>query len=333
MQKDCIMKAIVVEHAGPPEVLKMKEVPTPQPRPGWVLIRVKAFGLNRSELMTRQGYSPDVVFPRVLGIECVGVVEAAPETDLHPGQTVAAVQGGLGRAYDGGYAQYTLVPARQVIPLETHLPWETLSAIPETFLTAWGSLIDAMEIQTGQTILIRGTTSSVGMAALSLAKEKGVRVIATTRTQEKVDLLRHHGADHVLLDRGQIAQEVRQIVPSGVHGVLELVGVVTLRDSLQATALRGIVCNTGMLGNAWMVERFEPLVEIPSTVRLTVYSTSKLVNAANSTTALQHIVDAVQEGRYSVNIARAFRFDEIVEAHRYMEESRALGKLVVVVDA
>lgn len=211
------MKAIVSKQAGPPEVLTTEERPVPQPRPGWVLIRVKAFGLNRSELMTRQGHSPDVAFPRVLGIECIGTVEAAPQTDLYPGQTVAAVQGGLGRAYDGGYAQYTLVPARQVIPLETHLPWETLTGIPETFLTAWGSLIDVMEIQSGQTILIRGTTSSVGMAALSLAKEKGVRVIATTRTPEKVDLLLHHGADHVLLDWGQIAEDVRQIIRWSVH--------------------------------------------------------------------------------------------------------------------
>src|SRR6266480_4609985 len=86
-----LMRAIVLEHAGPPEVLEIRTVPHPEPRPGWVLIQVKAFGLNRSELFTRQGYSPGVSFPRVLGIECVGVVQAAPGTSLQVGQTVAAV--------------------------------------------------------------------------------------------------------------------------------------------------------------------------------------------------------------------------------------------------
>src|SRR5215212_10947519 len=111
------MKAAVVEQPGGPEVLQIKEIPVPAPRPGWVLIKVKAFGLNRSEMFTRQGHSPSVRFPRVLGIECVGLVEAAPGDEIAPGQTVAALMGGLGRQYDGGYAEYTLAPARQVIPL------------------------------------------------------------------------------------------------------------------------------------------------------------------------------------------------------------------------
>src|SRR5947209_7544947 len=116
-----LMRAIVLEHAGPPEVLEIRSVPRPEPRPGWVLIQVKAFGLNRSELFTRQGYSPGVTFPRVLGIECVGVIQAAPGTNLQVGQTVAAVMGGMGCQYDGSYAQYTLVPASQVMPLPTEL--------------------------------------------------------------------------------------------------------------------------------------------------------------------------------------------------------------------
>src|SRR6266852_2376651 len=111
------MRAAIVEQPGGPEVLLIKEIPVPSPRPGWVLIRVKAFGLNRSEMYTRQGHSPNVRFPRVLGIECVGVVEDAGGTSLAPGQKVAAVMGEMGRAYDGGYAEYTLVPASQVMPL------------------------------------------------------------------------------------------------------------------------------------------------------------------------------------------------------------------------
>ena len=144
------MRAAIVEQPGGPEVLQIKEIPVPSPRPGWVLIRVKAFGLNRSEMYTRQGHSPGVRFPRVLGIECVGVVEEGGGTDLAPGQKVAAVMGEMGRAYDGGYAEYTLVPASQAMPLTTDLPWETLAAIPETFLTAWGSLVEALDVQAGR---------------------------------------------------------------------------------------------------------------------------------------------------------------------------------------
>jgi NADPH:quinone reductase-like Zn-dependent oxidoreductase len=324
------MKAIVVEKAGAPEVLHIRTLPRPQQHPGWALIQVKAFGLNRSEMFTRQGYSPGVTFPRVLGIECVGIVEAAPETNLEVGQTVAAVMGGMGRDYDGGYAEYTLVPASQVIPLQTTLPWEMLAAIPETYLTAWGSLFEAMEMHTGQSLLVRGGTSSVGMAAIALAKDKGLRVLATTRTEEKAIALREQGADAVI-DTGQIADEVKRHIPGGVNGVLELIGTVTLLDSLQAVSPKGIVCFTGMLGNAWVMREFEPMAAISSTVKLTTYQT-EMVTAANSTRGLQQIVDGVAAGRYRVSVDRTFHFHEIVEAHRYMEENRAKGKLVVVVD-
>lgn len=175
-------------------------------------------------------------FPRILGIECVGQVDAAPGTDLALGQTAAALIGGMGRAYDGGYAEYTLVPAQRVIPLNSTLPWETLAAIPETYLTAWGSLADALEVRAGQSLLVRGGTSSVGMAAISLAKDMGLHVLATTHNPAKADTLRADGADDVLLATGEIAAEVRRRIPGGVETLLDLVGTVTLRDSLRAVA-------------------------------------------------------------------------------------------------
>ena len=324
------MKAIRVHQAGGPEVLHIEELPRPLSRPGWVLIRVKAFGVNRSELYTRQGFSPSVRFPRVLGIECVGTVEEAPETDFAPGQTVAALMGEMGRAYDGGYAEYTLVPVQQVIALTTHLPWETLAALPETFLTAWGSL-DTLDLKSGHTLLIRGATSSLGLAALSLAREKGVRVIATTRSPAKAAVLLQNGAEQVVIDTGQIAAQVREIVAGGVNGVLELVGVTTLRDSLKAVAPHGTVCNSGILGNSWVIDHFEPLVDIPSSVKLTVYTSDNIVRATASA-PLQSIVEGVEQKHYDAHSDRVFPFDQIVEAHRYMEENLATGKLVVRVD-
>ncbi len=183
-----------MEHPGGPEVLELREVPDPEPRPGWVLIRVRAFGINRSELYTRQGHSGDAVpFPRVLGIECVGEVVSAPDNDLVEGQTVAAAMGQMGRQYDGGYAGYTLVPRSQVYPVDSALPWHELGAIPETFLTAWGVIVEAMEVEQGHTVLVRSGTSSAGMAATTIVKDLGCTVLATTRQEAKREGLRANG--------------------------------------------------------------------------------------------------------------------------------------------
>ncbi len=132
------MKAAVIREPGAPEVLAIEELPVPRPAPGWILIRVKAFGLNRSELFTRQGHSPTVRFPRVLGIEAVGIVEQAPGAEFEPGQTVATAMGGMGRQFDGGYAEFTCVPAVQVQAISTTLDWQTFGALPEMIQTAWG---------------------------------------------------------------------------------------------------------------------------------------------------------------------------------------------------
>src|SRR2546421_7389472 len=134
------MRAVVLSAPGPVENLQIRQLPVPEPEPGWVRVKVEAFGLNRSELHTRLGLAEGVIFPRVLGIECVGVVDASPDSDLQLGQQVAAMMGGMGRTFDGGYAEYTVVPRTSVIPFHSDLPWEVLGAIPETLQTAYGSL-------------------------------------------------------------------------------------------------------------------------------------------------------------------------------------------------
>ncbi len=324
-----MMRAAVVEQPGGPEVLQLRDIPRPQPRAQWVLLKVKAFGLNRSEMYTRQGHSGDAVrFPRVLGIECVGEVVAAPGSDLAAGQKVAALMGGMGRAFDGSYAEYTLVPGQQVIPLTSDLPWPELAAVPETFLTAWGSLQEAMAVKAGRTLLVRGGTSSVGMAAITMAKEMGLTVIATTRQESKRQALLANGADRVIIDSGRIAPDVKKLIPDGAPYVLELVGAMTLLDSLQAAAPHGVACNTGILGDAWVMPSFEPLTAIPSTVNLTVYS-SHTVTAASAGPELQKIVTMIEEGKYRLNLERVFKLEQIAEAHQRMEANRACGKLVV----
>ncbi|OCR00797.1 NADPH:quinone reductase [Oscillatoriales cyanobacterium USR001] len=323
------MKAIVIEQAGNPDVLRIKDVPRPQSQPGWVSIEVKAFGLNRSEMFTRQGHSPNVKFPRILGIECVGIVVEAPETNFQPGQKVAAFMGGMGRDFDGSYAEYTCVPQKCVFPIESELEWSILGAIPEMFQTTWGALTKGLEVKAGQTLLIRGGTSSIGLAATHLAKAIGLTVISTTRNSAKVETLKANGVDRVIIDNGTIADSVRNIFPQGVDRVLELVGTVALIDSLKTVTPGGILCIAGCLGNEWILKEFFPMAAIPKTVRLTVYGGG---SDDLSAVDLQNFIDGVAAGRNKVIIDRVFHFDEIVEAHSYMESNQATGKLVILVD-
>jgi NADPH:quinone reductase-like Zn-dependent oxidoreductase len=321
------MRAVVVERPGGPEVLHLREVPKPVARPGWALVRVKAFGLNRSELVTRQGGSPSVRFPRILGIECVGVVEEVRRPGVEPGTAVAAAMGGMGRAYDGSYAECVLVPEERLMPLRSSLPWDVLGALPETFLTARGAL-ETLGAAPGQTLLVRGATSSVGLAALALARAMGLRVAGTTRSEAKGERLRARGAE-VLLDRGQeLAGAVRELFPPGVDLVLDLVGGPALVDLLRALAPGGTACHAGALSGAWSIPDFAPLSAIPSGARLTVYS-SETLTADWGAPRLQEVADRVAEGAYDANVERVFALEEIVEAHRHMEESRGAGKLVV----
>ena len=266
------MKAVVLDAPGPPEALQIRDLPIPTPRPGEVLIKVEAFGLNRSELHTRLGLAAGVTFPRVLGIEATGTVAACPGGEFRVGQQVVTMMGGMGRTFDGGYAEYTCVPAGQVVPFTSDLDWATLGAVPEMLQTANGSLTIGLDAQPGQSILIRGGTSSVGMATAVLAKRLGLTVLSTTRNPGKAEALTEIGVDHVLIDDGRIADRVREILPDGVDTALELVGTPTLPDTLAATRVHGVVCFTGMLSNQWTVPDFYPIDYIPRGVRLTAYS-------------------------------------------------------------
>lgn len=320
------MRAVVLDAPGPPDALVIRERPIPEPEKGWVLIAVKAFGLNRSELHTRLGLAEGVEFPRVLGIEASGVVAACPGGEFEIGQQVMAMMGGMGRTFDGGYAEYTSVPAGQVIPFVSDLGWATLGAVPEMLQTSHGSLTIGLDARSGQSILIRGGTSSIGMATAVLAKQRGMIVLSTTRSPARADVLSDIGVDHVIVDDGEVADQVRAIVDDGVDVALELVGTPTLPDTLRATKVHGVVCFTGMLSNEWTVKDFYPIEYIPRGVRLTAYG-----GDANDLPAvvLQEFLDAVAAGHATVPIDRQFTLDEIQEAHAYMEAGRATGKLVV----
>lgn len=140
------MKAVVLEHPCEPQELQVREVPLPEVKPGWVLVKIQAFGINRSEIYTRQGHSPSVQLPRIIGIECVGKVEDPSDSGLVKGQRIVSLMGGLGRDFDGSYAEYTLIPSDQVYPIEIQLDWAELAAIPEMYYTAYASLFDTLKL-------------------------------------------------------------------------------------------------------------------------------------------------------------------------------------------
>jgi len=322
------MRAVVLSGPGPVENLELKELPLPAERDGWVRIRVQAFGLNRSEYHTRLGFAEGVVFPRVLGIEAAGTVDWAPAgSGLERGQRVVTMMGGMGRVYDGGYAEYTSVPQEQVIPFESELPWEVLGAVPEMLQTAYGSLTVGLDLRPGQTLLIRGGTSSVGMAAAALARQIGATVLATTRRADRLDTLRERGVAHPLVDDGDVAAQVRAIFPEGVDAALELVGTPTLPDTLRATRIHGTVCMTGMLSDQWTVENFYPIGYIPSGVRLTGYGgeASDLPREV-----LQRTLDDIAAGELDLPVSHVYDgLEQVRQAHADMEANAAAGKLVV----
>lgn len=323
------MRAIVIKQHGGPEVLQIEERPDPVPQQGQILIDVKAFGLNHAEIYFRKGAWGDVA--EISGIECVGLVRFDPDGRFAHGQKVMALVGGMGRSINGSYAEMVSVPATNVVRVNTDLTWEDLAAIPESYATAWTSLIGILAVVRGQIVLIRGATSALGQAAVNIARHAGARVIVTTRDASRFEILRRLGAEEVLLESPQLSAALRERYPLGINAALDIVGNTTVLDTLAAVKRGGHVCLVGFLGGGGPLT-MEPVFQMPSGVHLSTFASALVTGTSAfplSEIPFQAIVDRAAEGAYQATPAHVFDFNEIQAAHRFMEAGKTTGKVVV----
>ena len=315
------MKAVKIYQAGGPEQLIYQDVPTPDIKEGWSLVKIKGFGINHSEIFTREGKSPSVQFPRILGIECVGEVVQSSTPALAVGQKVVSIMGEMGRAFDGSYAEYVLLPNEQIYPVHTDLDWTTLAAIPETYYTAFGSL-QQLRIAPQDRVLVRGAGSGVGIAFARLLKAQFPHVVlhGSTRNPAKATRLQAVGFDGVITEAdGKLQTDQRY------DKILELVGPATLRDSFSHINEHGIVCNTGQLGNIWYVNDFDPIMELKKNSYLTAFYSGNVSQAK-----LDAMFDYIRQFNVKILIERMFTLEQVPEAHRFLQSADGFGKVVVV---
>ena len=314
------MKAIIIEKCCEAEDLHVSELPKPTAKPGWVLVKVHAAGLNHSEALLRMFEADNdyINTPIVPGIECVGEIADASDSQFQKGDKVIALMGGMGRSFNGSYAEYALLPESHVFKVDTNLDWISLAAVPETYFTAYGSLFECLYLTAEDTLLVRGATSTVGQAAIQLAKAVGAKVIAACRKEESFEKLKGIGADYCIIDEGQLSQ---QSLPYKPNKILELIGPKTLRDSLLTVTHPGYVCSTGVLGNVYSITQFDPIKYIPNGVFLTGFYQS-----------INNLFDLINKAQLKPLYAKVFTLDQIVEAHTLLEKGGAGGKIILKID-
>ena len=313
------MKAVVLDKVTEGKDIVLSDASIPEVRPGWVLIKVKAFGLNHSEKLLRLNeIRADYIHkPIIPGIECVGEIVNPSDSGLAIGQKIVALMGGMGRSFNGSYAEYALLPCRIVFAVNSDLPWEALGAVPETYFTAWGSLFECLHLTAKDTLLIRGATCALGYASLQIAKALGCKVIATTHRQDKLPLIAE--ADDAVIDDGRLTGKVR-----GVTKALDLIGPRNLKDTLTTVEKGGIVCQTGLLGGVYALNGFDPIKDIPNGVYLTGFF---------SNYPTQQIMDEIfaflNEKKLVPVSGKVFGFDEIREAVIAQDEGKVNGKIII----
>lgn len=332
------MRAVRVYRGGGPETLAVEQVAVPVPRSGQMLVRVDATTVISSEIATREGVST-ATLPLTLGNEFVGTVVAAPGDDAMVGRRVSGGYGGYGYTRDGAWADYVLVEAGDAFPYESALDVLSAAAIPASFTAASGSLRALGEVK-GQSLLIRGGTSGVGLAIATLALAEGARVISTTRDPAKRDKLLAHGVDAVVIDGPDFAAQVRRLVPAGVDLAVDLIGLSSLAETLSSVREHGVACLTGLLEDQQRsiqsgiredraTSTFPHALEfIPPTVRMTV---GGVVATRRTPVMVQDWITGVESGRYRMPVDSVFPLEQMQAAHRRRKDPASFGKVVVAI--
>ena len=326
------MKYIDHGRGGDADVLRLAERDLPEVGAGEVLIRVAYAGVNRPDVLQRAGsYPPPRGASPHLGLEVAGVVAAVGQgvPEWQKGDRVCALVNG------GGYAEYVAAPAGQVLPVPAGLSMAQAAALPETVLTVWANVVERGRLQTGETLLVHGGTSGIGVAAIQIAKALGARVFCTVGTPEKAGAAQKLGADAAIdYRRRDFMVEVSKLTEGrGVDVILDMVGGPYIERNLRSLALEGRLVQIAFMQTAkvevdWMPLMLRRLTFTGSTLR----ARSAEEKARLSRAVQDNVWPMVEDGRVQAVIDRVFPLDSAAEAHRRMESSDHVGKILLAVN-
>ena len=326
------MKYIDHGRGGDADVLRLAERDLPEVGAGEVLIRVAYAGVNRPDVLQRAGsYPPPRGASPHLGLEVAGVVAAVGQgvPEWRKGDRVCALVNG------GGYAEYVAAPAGQVLPVPAGLSMAQAAALPETVLTVWANVVERGRLQAGETLLVHGGTSGIGVAAIQIAKALGARVFCTVGTPEKAGAAQKLGADAAIdYRRRDFMVEVSKLTEGrGVDVILDMVGGPYIERNLRSLALEGRLVQIAFMQTAkvevdWMPLMLRRLTFTGSTLR----ARSAEEKARLSRAVQDNVWPMVEDGRVQAVIDRVFPLDGAAEAHRRMESSDHIGKILLAVN-
>ena len=325
------MRYIAAREPGPPDVLALAEGPLPHPKPGEVLIEVAAAGVNRPDCLQRAGaYPPPADASPIIGLEVAGTVVAlGPNaTGVAIGDRVCALTPG------GGYAEYCTTPAGWCLPIPTGLSLVEAASLPETFFTVWNNLVDRGRLRAGETALIHGGTSGIGLTAIQIAKQLGATVIATAGSDEKTAFCRTMGADHAINYRTQdfVADVARITGKRGVNVVLDMVGGDYIEKNLRCLALEGRLVIIAFLRGSKVEIDWRHIMLRRLTVTGSTLRASPLERKLELARSLRrHVWPLIERGEVKTVVHRVFSLADAAAAHALMESGTLVGKLVLEV--
>ncbi|TVZ90407.1 zinc-binding alcohol dehydrogenase family protein [Streptomyces sp. BK340] len=325
------MHAIRHHRFGDPDVLRWEQMPTPEPSPGEVLLRVEAAAVNRYDLLSRAGINPKLPLPRIVGIDCTGTVEHydGPRTDLAPGTSVVVLGDRLGNGGPGAYATHVCVTADEVFPLPPDTCDITAACLGIPYITAYYALFQRHHIRPGETLLVPGAGGGVATAAIQLAHHAGIRVLATSHGPARCNRARRLGADECFDYRADdIPAQVRKATDGrGVDVVLNAVGGDTIAQGLQCLRDRGRLLAIGSAqGRQFAFDGFRFLLREQQVIGVNVTPLTPTRRFA----IFQKLLALIQASHITVPIDHFQPMAQAAEAHRRIESGAALGKTVLI---